>query len=304
MNYGMIFDIERFSTADGPGIRTVVFFKGCNMHCYWCHNPEGILPSPELELDNTRCIGCNLCVRICPYQAHSWQNMHLLDREKCCLCFQCAANCPAGALKQVGKEISVTECLEQILKDAPFYARSGGGVTLSGGEVLVQSDFARELLVECRKAGISTAIESNLCFSRDRIAPLLPYLDLVMADIKHMNSEKHRQATGQSNEQILKNILWLDHQEVPLIIRTPIIPGFNNDADIISKTAAFLRSLTHLQYYELLSYHPMGNSKRCRIGQHPVNISIPTKQEMHQLAQIAKAHGLPVWVDGSIFSLI
>lgn len=301
MNHGCLFDIERFSTADGPGIRTVVFFKGCNLRCYWCHNPEGILPAPELELDSTRCIGCRICEQVCPGGAHSWQDTHLLDRGTCRLCFQCAASCPSGALKKVGMNMSVAACMEQIRNDAPFYARSGGGVTLSGGEALMQADFAGELLAACREEGIPTAIESNLCFPQDRIAPLLPHLSLVMADIKHMNSEKHLQATGQPNDRILKNIQWIDSQGIPLIIRTPIIPGFNDDPDNVQKTAAFLHGITHLQYFELLAYHPMGNDKRLRLGHSPLNIPMPSRQTMHQLAKTAQDCGLPVWVDGKIF---
>lgn len=300
MTQGRIFDIERFSTADGPGIRTVVFFKGCNLHCYWCHNPESIRPNAELELDDTQCIGCGLCAKVCPHQAHDFSDGHRILREKCKLCFGCADACPPGALKRVGREISVEACMDEIRQDAPFYSRSGGGVTLSGGEVLMQAPFAVRLLEACKGEGIRTAIESNLAFPREQIEPLLPHLDLIMADIKHMDPQHHRLGTGQSNEGILENLLWLDGQNIPLIIRTPVIPGFNDDAENIAKTARFLSNLQNLQYYELLSYNPMGNDKRRRFGYAVPSIPVPGKQQMHGLAQAAAALGLPVWVDGTI----
>lgn len=301
MEHGCLFDIERFSTADGPGIRTVVFFKGCNLRCYWCHNPEGLLSAPELEWDSTRCIGCRLCEAVCPSHAHSWQDTHTLDREKCSLCFQCVAGCPSGAMKRVGTEMTVEACMEQLRPDIPFFARSGGGVTLSGGEVLMQAEFAGQLLAACRVEHISTAIESNLCFPWETIAPLLPYLNLVMADIKHMDPEKHRQATGQPNDRVFENLLRIDRQGTPLIVRTPIIPGFNDDPGNIRKTAAFLRGMTHLKYYELLAYHPLGNDKRRHLGRSPLNIPVPSRQTLSQLAEAARSCGLPVWVDGKIF---
>ena len=299
MDTGLIFDIERFSTADGPGIRTVVFFKGCNLHCYWCHNPESIRSQAELELDPTECIGCGGCLEICPSGAHIMTNSgHDVERSLCTGCFSCARDCPSGALKVIGKHRSLESCMKEIREDRAFYSRSGGGVTLSGGEVLMQAEFAAALLKQCKEEGIHTAMESNLCFPGDRVKKLTPWLDLCMADIKHMDSVRHKEATGQGNERVLENLRLLDKLGIPTIVRTPIIPGFNDSEENVRATAEFLKGLENLQYYELLSYNPMGNDKRKRLGYPVPEIEIPTKARMQELASAARQTGIPIWVDG------
>ena len=297
MDRGLIFDIERFSTADGPGIRTVVFFKGCNLHCYWCHNPESIRWNMELELDPAECIGCGGCVDVCPSGAHSFsESGHDVKRSLCTGCFACARACPSGALKVIGKHRSLESCMEEIREDRAFYSRSGGGVTLSGGEVLMQSDFAAKLLQTCREEGIQTAMESNLCFPWERVEKLTPFLDLVMADIKHMDPIRHKEATGQDNHRVLENLRLLDELGLPTIVRTPIIPGFNDTEENIRATGEFLKHLKNLQYYELLSYNPMGNDKRKRLGYPVPEIAVPTRERMRQLAAVVT--DIPIWVDG------
>ncbi len=293
MDTGLIFDMERFSTADGPGIRTVVFFKGCNLHCYWCHNPESIRSYPELEWDPTECIGCGGCVDVCPSGAVSG---HGLERALCTRCFACTQVCPSGARKVIGTHRSLESCMKEIREDLAFYSRSGGGVTLSGGEVLLQGDFAAALLKQCRTEGIHTAVESNLCFPEDTVRKVAPWLDLAMADIKHMDTLSHKKATGQGNEKVLENLRLLDGLGIPTIVRTPIIPGFNDSEENIRATAEFLKDLKHLQYYELLSYNPMGNDKRKRLGYPVPDIAVPTKARMQELASVVT--DIPIWVDG------
>lgn len=299
MDTGLIFDIERFSTADGPGIRTVVFFKGCNLHCYWCHNPESIRAFSELEYDPAECIGCGGCVQRCPSGAHIMTDSgHDVDRNLCTRCFSCTQACPSGALKVIGQHRSLESCMKEIREDAAFYSRSGGGVTLSGGEVLLQAEFAASLLAQCRAEGIHTAIESNLCFPEERLQKLIPWLDLAMADIKHMDPAAHRAGTGQDNRYVFHNLRLLDLMGIPTIVRTPIIPGFNDSGENIRATAVFLRQLRNLRYYELLSYNPMGNDKRRRLGYPVPDIAVPGRDAMDRLAAIALEQGVPTWVDG------
>lgn len=299
MDTGLIFDMERFSTADGPGIRTVVFFKGCNLHCCWCHNPESIRSYPELEMNPTECIGCGGCAQSCPSGAHIMTaSGHGLERSLCTRCFACTQECPSGALKVIGTHRSLESCMKEIREDTAFYSRSGGGVTLSGGEVLLQADFAARLLRQCREEGIHTAIESNLCFPEETVRKVAPWLDLAMADIKHMDPQRHKEATGQENHRVLNNLRLLDSLGIPAIVRTPIIPGFNDEDENIRSTAEFLREMRHLRYYELLSYNPMGNDKRRRLGYSVPDIPVPKKETMLHLASIARQSDITVWVDG------
>lgn len=295
----MIFDIERFSTADGPGIRTSVFFKGCNLNCFWCHNPESLKRQPQVEYSQEECLGCGSCVAVCPSGSQALTaEGHRYFPERCQNCGKCAAICPVGAMKPIGVYHTVEACMEQIREDIPFYRRSGGGVTLSGGEVLMQPEFAVELLRQCRQEGIPTAVETNLCAPWEVLEQLLPYLDLVMADIKHMNPESHRRGTGAGNDRILANLLELNRWEIPVIVRTPVIPGFNDSPENIAQTAVFLQSVRNLRYYELLSYNPMGNDKRKRLGYPVPEIAVPDKAHMLSLARVAGLCGKPVWVDG------
>ena len=225
MERGLIFDIERYSTADGPGIRTVVFFKGCNLHCYWCHNPESLKVFPEVDRYEQECIHCGRCVQVCPEKCHVFtETGRVFHSEKCIHCMACTEACPVAALRPIGKWLSVEDCMAQIREDVVFYGKSGGGVTLSGGEVLMQKAFAQALLQRCHAEGIHTAIESNLCVDTAVLEQLIPQLDLVMADIKSMDAPAHIRGTGCGNEKTLRNIRWLDSRNVPLIIRTPVIP--------------------------------------------------------------------------------
>ncbi len=300
MERGLIFDIERYSTADGPGIRTVVFFKGCNLHCYWCHNPESLKVFPEVDRYEQECIHCGRCVQVCPEKCHVFtETGRVFHSEKCIHCMACTEACPVAALRPIGKWLSVEDCMAQIREDVVFYGKSGGGVTLSGGEVLMQKAFAQALLQRCHAEGIHTAIESNLCVDTAVLEQLIPQLDLVMADIKSMDAPAHIRGTGCSNEKTLSNIRWLDSRNVPLIIRTPVIPGFNDSEDNIAQTAEFLKSLSNLSYYELLSYNPMGNDKRKRLGYPVPEITALPVARMRELARTAASTGIPVWLNGT-----
>lgn len=297
---GFIFNIERFSTTDGPGIRTIVFFKGCNMSCPWCHNPEGISSEAELEFNKMRCIRCGRCLQVCPTGAQQTDasGAHRIDRSLCIRCMACAKECPSGALNVIGKHMAVEDCFQEIAEDVPFYNRSGGGVTLSGGEVLLQADFAAALLKRCRAAGIHTAIESNLSLPYRKLETLLPFLDLVMADIKHLDETAHASATSLPNRATLVALNRLAQHGMPLIVRTPVVPGFNDSPETIGRIAAFASGLASLEYFELLSYSPLGCEKAERLGRIQRRYETPPGDRMNALAETAARYLKDVRLNG------
>lgn len=295
----MVVSIQRCSLHDGYGLRTTVFLKGCNMHCYWCHNPETFSMKKQLSFDANRCIGCGECFKVCPKNAHQYDgDIHIIDRKKCALCGQCVDACYAQALEMIGKQMSVEEVFQEIIQDEAFYENSGGGVTVSGGEPLIQDKFVYELLKLCKMNGIHTAIETNMAVDWERIKKVLSVTDLVMADIKIMDENAHIQATGMTNKQLLENIKKIGSLGKDLIVRTPIIPGFNATVKDISAIAKFLSNVLGLKYYELIPYHPLGNDKAkgLNINIKNQNIEIPDNRLMQKLANSAFKHDIQVWV--------
>ena len=222
---GLITDISRCSLHDGPGVRTVVYFKGCALRCKWCHNPETLTVEKDMMFLNTKCIKCGRCLEVCP-QCHTVVDNEIrIDRSKCKYCGRCVDNCPAGALQMVGREVTVEELMSEIRKDSHYYEISGGGVTISGGECLLQSPFAAAVLKKCKEEGIHTAIETALFVTWDSVERVLPYVDLVYADLKIAEGPKHKEYTGQSNEGILSNLRRLSDTGKEMIVRIPLIPG-------------------------------------------------------------------------------
>ena len=286
---GVLTAIQRFSLHDGPGIRSTVFFKGCNLRCAWCHNPETLSRSPQVLFYRTKCVGCGACAAVCPRHTPGEDGKMCFSREGCTDCGKCAGVCFSGALELCGRETSVQSVLEEVLQDRDYYERSGGGVTLSGGEVLLQPEFALELLSALRGAGCATAVETNLNADWEVLASLLPQLDLVLCDVKLRDSDAHRRWTGAGNERILENLRRLSAAGVPFVVRTPVIPGVNDSEEEIGAIADLVGALPGLLYYELLNFNPLGGSKYDALDmKDPFREARPLPEErMEQLRQAA-----------------
>jgi pyruvate formate lyase activating enzyme len=297
---GIITDIQRFSLHDGPGIRTTVFLKGCHLHCAWCHNPETIGLSPELLFYAQNCIGCGECAKVCPEQNHQFDSggTHTISRDHCRACGICSGHCPASGLRIAGKRMKVGEVMVEILEDEAFY-REGGGITLSGGEPVIQAEFAREILQACHNVGIHTAIETTLCYPWSRLEALLPALDLVIFDVKAFDPESHRQYTGAGNHWLFKNLALLNRSEKPLIARTPLIAGINDSITEIEKIVRALRPLKHLLYYEFLPYHPLGAGKYGALGLPEPQFHPPMAETLRLLADTVLSAGMKLLINGT-----
>ncbi len=265
---GMIFDIQRFSLHDGPGIRTTVFLKGCPLRCAWCHNPEGVSFERQLWFTASRCIGCGNCFRVCPAHAHltDAKGLHLLDRERCTVCGKCAADCSAKALELVGREVTVEEVLAVVERDRAFYEASGGGLTLSGGEPLAQIDFAEALLRAAKTAGLHCVVETCGQVPTESLERILGYADLFLYDIKETDSARHKRYTGVGNELILRNLRMLHDKGAKILLRLPTVPGVNDRPKHFEGIARLAHSLPHLLGVEVLPYHALGLGKRDRLG--------------------------------------
>ena len=302
---GLVFDIQRFSVHDGPGIRTTVFLKGCSLRCFWCHNPEGLRMTPEVRFLPERCLACGACVAACTHGGqHLDETGRSFARERCMACGACVEACVAEALTLVGKPMTAAAVIAEVLRDRVFYEASGGGVTLSGGEPALQPAFAREILALAKAEGLHTAIETCGNVAWADLEALLPFTDLVMMDLKQMDAEQHRAATGAGNERILANARRLAQTARSLIFRTPVVPGVNDTSAAIAAIAAFVAELAAGRRdagggeisWELLPFHRLAGDKYRSLGltYRARDLNPPTKDAMRILADAARASGVAV----------
>jgi len=296
---GLVSNIQRYSIHDGPGIRTMVFLKGCPLACLWCSNPEGQSPDPELKLNPVLCIGCGRCAEVCPTGAAAEEDRRRAA-QKCTACGACASVCPSGARRMVGRIMTVEEVMAEIVKDTPFYRRSGGGVTLTGGEPLLQAEFAARILRGCAEKGIDTALETCGAVAWSGFELVLPFLDLVLFDLKMIDPDRHRKLTGRSNRQILKNAARLATSPVEMVVRVPVIPGLNDSLESLQEVVDFTRTLPGVAEIHLLPYHRLGQPKYNQLGKvyELTTLKALEQEELAARARELETGGLEVQVGG------
>lgn len=292
MTSGVIADIQRGSMHDGPGIRTCVFLQGCNMRCAWCHNPETIPMQGQVQVFAEKCIGCRACEAACESGAVKvGAGGPVIDRQKCLGSGECAKACFAGALVVPARRMTTEALLVEILRDKPYY-KDVGGVTFTGGEVFMQAGFLLEMMKLCKGEGIHVAVETNFSRPWDVMAEAMPFIDLIMLDVKLMDEAAHRRWTGISNAGILENIRRLDKLSKPYLVRTPVIPGVNDGE--VEAIAQWLSALDNCLYYELLPYNPLAEGKFQRLSKPYVldGLAPPSKEAMRVLERMAAAKGI------------
>ena len=293
-----VFNIQRFSTEDGPGIRTTVFFKGCPLSCVWCHNPEGISPRPQLLWYANRCIGVRDCLKACPENALDLTPKGMtIDRERCTACGLCEEACPAAALEVIGKPWSVEDLVQEVKKDEPFFRNSGGGITLGGGEPMFQAEFVAAFLRRCREDGLSTAMDTCGLAPWARYEEILPYVDLLLLDLKQMDPETHLKATGVKLEPILETARRLGEiSGLTLWIRTPVIPGFTDAEENVRAAARFIaRHMPNVRRYDLLGFNNLCIGQYDRLGMTFVlrDAQLMRRERMEALKAAAEEAGAP-----------
>lgn len=290
MSKGTVFNIQKMSIHDGPGIRTTVFFKGCPLRCIWCSNPESQKVGKEVACFQARCVNCGYCAAVCPKGLIEKQPpFAITSREECDLCGVCVKECCTNAKKIIGEDYAAEELVEEIMKDKSFYDSSGGGATFSGGEPLSQAEFLIEALKLCKEKGVHTAIETTGMAPSDALLEAAKYLDLIFYDIKHTDDEIHKEVTGVSNVQILENLKKVAKVHDNIVVRIPVIPGINDDDENIGKTADFAAGLG-IGRLELLPYHNLGEVKYGQLGRKYSlpDIKTPDEKRMAFIASTAE----------------
>lgn len=297
---GLIFDIKRYAVNDGPGIRTTVFFKGCPLSCGWCHNPESRSEEPQLIYYRDKCIGCQFCIRVCPIKAITLDGHGVaIDMDKCTACGNCTKVCPTEALELAGTPYTIDQVMTEILKDRSFFEESNGGVTFSGGEPVQQIAFLLPLLKLCQENDISTAVDTTGYVPIDHLLEIMPFTDLFLYDLKHMDSQVHEDICGVTNHKIIDNLKTLSDNGARIHIRIPIIPGINDDANI-QQTADFVRQLNGIESIDLLPYHNIMTAKYERLNMSYLLADIlpPDPEELNKIKNIFEAAQLSVTIGG------
>lgn len=300
MGTGYIFNIQKFSIHDGPGIRTTVFFKGCPLRCLWCHNPESQNIKKEMLYDRKKCVLCRTCETVCPEKAIRLENDQMVtDMDKCTFCGKCVTYCMYEAREIAGKEYTVDEVLKVVLQDRIFYKQSGGGVTVSGGEPLMQIDFVEELLKRLKEEGISTAVDTCGAVSFDVLERAAKYTDLFLYDIKLMDDQKHKKYIGASNKLIIDNLIKLSRIHSDINIRMPIIEGINADNSHIEETLRIIKDL-NIEKINLLPYHDIAKHKyyKLGLGYDEEKMSKPSDEKMNAYKEMFEKAGYKVKIGG------
>ena len=291
---GTVFNIQKFSVNDGPGIRTVVFLKGCPLRCRWCANPESQLAKPQVLWDANKCLNCGHCRQICPADAITRSDGRLLiDHSACTACGACVRDCPAHALKEEGKRMTVQQVLDTVLQDLPFYEESGGGMTLSGGEMLMQPVFARNLLLAAKEEGLHTCCETTGYAKSESFATFLEVLDLLLFDVKHWDAEAHRRGTGITNELPLRNLRAAIRAGKEVLPRIPVIPGFNDSLEDAERLSARLGE-AGADCCQLLPFHQFGENKYTLLGKDYPYRDVPAfhREDLEDYRQIFLQNGI------------